>query len=63
LAALHYNQNSDRKQNINKTGEMAYKIKFPKSKKGGYTVQPVKESATYGECQHFFFKVDRDASS
>ena len=45
LAALHFNENSNRKQTVTKQGEEQYEIIFPKFKKGGYTVKKV---PTYG---------------
>jgi len=47
LAALHYNENSDRKQAQNKDGTGRYAIRFPKYRKGSYTLQVVKEAATF----------------
>jgi len=48
LAGLHYNENADRNQRVNNAGELVYRVRFPKFKKGGYTVSPVKEDATFG---------------
>jgi hypothetical protein len=48
LAALHYNENASRRQIVNKDGEPLFRIKFPKYKKGEYSVLPVKEDSTYG---------------
>ena len=36
LAALHFNENSNREQARTKEGEEQYDIVFPKYKKGGY---------------------------
>jgi len=47
LAALHYNENSDRRQAHNKQGLPVHFLRFPKYRKGGFTVQNVKESATF----------------
>lgn len=47
LAALHYNENSDRLQAVTKDGRPCYTIRFPKFKKGEYSVQKEKTSATY----------------
>jgi solute carrier family 8 (sodium/calcium exchanger) len=47
LAAMHYNENSDRPQAVNKQKEPKFALKFPKFRKGGYCVQPIKTSATY----------------
>ena len=48
LSALHYNENSDRLQNVTVDGRPRYSIKYPKAKKGGYALQPVKGPPTYG---------------
>ena len=48
LAALHYNENSDRLQAVTKDGRPCYTIRFPKFKKGEYSVRKEKTSATYG---------------
>jgi len=47
LAALHYNANSDRKQAKNKDGLPRYSLRFPKYRKGGYTVQVIKEPPSF----------------
>lgn len=48
LAALHFNENSNRKQTVTKKGEEQYEIIFPKFKRGGYTVRKVLEDPTFG---------------
>ena len=48
LAGLHYNYNADRKQATTKDGRLQYSIRFPKYKKGGFTVTTLKEDPTYG---------------
>ena len=48
LAALHYNENSDRLQAVTKEGKPCYSIRFPKHKKGEYSVRKEKTAATYG---------------
>ena len=48
LAAMHYNENAQRKQAVNKSGEPVYSLHFPRFKKGGFTVRPVRSTATYG---------------
>ncbi|KAL9961215.1 hypothetical protein ACROYT_G030118 [Oculina patagonica] len=48
LAALHYNENSDRLQAVTVDGRPCYSIRFPKFKKGEYSVREVKTAATYG---------------
>ena len=49
LAALHYNNNSDKGQAITKKGEERFSISFPKYKKGGYIVRKIKTASTYGK--------------
>ena len=48
LAALHYNENSDRLLAVTKDGRPCYTIRFPKFKKGEYSVRKEKTAATYG---------------
>ena len=57
LAGLHYNENSDRRQAVTKEGKPCYSIRFPKHKKGEYSVRKEKTAATYGnyydvKCMH-----------
>lgn len=49
LAALHFNENTNREQAVTKKGEECYEIVFPKYKKGGYIVKKVTKSPTFGE--------------
>lgn len=53
MAALHFNENANRKQAQTKGGEDRYDIIFPKYKKGGYVVRRVVQNPTYGR----FFKI------
>ena len=48
LAALHYNEKSDRLQAVTKEGKPCYSIRFPKHKKGEYSVRKEKTAATCG---------------
>ena len=48
LAPLHYTENSDRLQAVTKEGKPCYSIRFPKHKKGEYSVRKEKTTATYG---------------
>ena len=48
LAAMHYNENSERMQSVTLAGRPRYAIRFPKSKKGGYVVRAEKTRPTYG---------------
>lgn len=48
MAALHYNENSDRLQAVTKEGKPRYSIRSPKNKKGEYSVRKEKTAVTYG---------------
>ena len=48
LSALHYNESSGRLQKVTVNRRPRHSIKYPKPKKGGYALQPVKGSPTYG---------------
>ena len=47
LAALHYNENAGLQQYTTSDGKLAYQIKYPKYKKGGYIVQKILQDKTY----------------
>ncbi|CAL4142123.1 unnamed protein product, partial [Meganyctiphanes norvegica] len=47
LAALHYNHNADRGQASTKEGELRFSVKYPRFKKGAYSVHPIKKNASY----------------
>jgi len=49
LAALHFNENTNRIQAVTKQGTRRYDLVFPKYKKGGYVVKKVLVNATYGK--------------
>lgn len=49
LAALHYNENSEKVQAATREGNLQYSIVFPKQKKGEFTVKKVKTQSTYGK--------------
>jgi len=49
LAALHYNENSQRIQATKKDGSDRYSIKFPKNQKSNPVVREVKVDITYGK--------------
>ena len=49
LAALHFNENSERKQATTKDGEGRYAISKPKYKPGAATAKAVKEGRTYSK--------------
>lgn len=42
LAALHYNENADRRQATTSSGDPRFKLSFPKSRKGECRARPVK---------------------
>ena len=52
LAALHFNENTNRVQAVTKQGTRRYDVVFPKYKKGGYVVKKVLTNATYGKVQN-----------
>lgn len=45
---MHYNENADRQQAADSEGKLQYSIRFPKYKKGGFTVTAIKDDPTYG---------------
>ena len=47
LAALYYNENAGWQQHTTSDGKLAYQIKYPKYKKGGYIVQKILQDKTY----------------
>lgn len=49
LAVMHFNENSNRPQQLNASGKPVYSLKFPKFKHGGHTVRrvPVKQTFAY----------------
>ena len=47
VSAMHFNENSDRKQKINKKGEECYAIVYKKANKGTPTCRPRKEAPTF----------------
>ena len=55
MAALHFNENANRKQAQTKGGEDRYDVIFPKYKKGGYVVRKIVQNPTYSR----FFKSTR----
>ena len=57
LAALHFNENTNRTQAVTKQGTRRYDVVFPKCKKGGYIVKKILVNATHGKawneaCEH-----------
>lgn len=49
LAALHYNENSERGQSRNASGDLQFSIHYPRAKSGGFVVRPIKVKATQGK--------------
>ena len=49
LAALHFNENSQRVHAVTRQGDKRYDIIFPKYKKGGHVVRKVLVDATYSK--------------
>ena len=49
LAALHFNENSQRAHAVTRQGDKCYDIIFPKYKKGGHVVRKVLVDATYSK--------------
>ena len=49
LAALHFNENTQRTQAVTKEGKARYIIVFPKYKRGEYTVRKIFVDSTYGK--------------
>lgn len=49
LAALHFNENSVKKQATTRNKEKRYSINYPKHKKGEHTVRQIKTSSTYSK--------------
>ncbi|XP_056110656.1 uncharacterized protein LOC130088048 [Rhinichthys klamathensis goyatoka] len=47
LAAMHFNENAGRPQATSSTGELLYRLNLPKSKKGEFSIKPVKVDPTY----------------
>ncbi|KAG0444834.1 hypothetical protein HPB47_013333 [Ixodes persulcatus] len=48
LAALHFNENSDREQATTQAGDLQWKLKSPKARKGHHDVNPRLTPTTYG---------------
>ncbi len=49
VAALHYNENSEREQARGSDGKPAFLVKYPKYKKGEYIIRAKKTTPTYGK--------------
>jgi len=49
LAALHFNENTEREQAATQKGDMCCTVHYPRSKRGDFTARPVKTAATFGE--------------
>ncbi|KAF3842786.1 hypothetical protein F7725_001635 [Dissostichus mawsoni] len=49
LAALHFNENSQRAQQATRAGNQMYSLHYPKYKQGGHIVRKVLDNATFGK--------------
>ena len=58
MAVLHFNENANRKQAVNKKGEERYDIIYPKYKKGGYIW--VLQAAYFSYRYHYGDAEERD---
>lgn len=47
IAALHYNENATRSQQVTKSGDKCYSMTFPKAKAGEPKVRRIKTAPTY----------------
>lgn len=48
LAALHFNNNGNRDVARTSEGEARYAVRYPRFRKGGWVVRPIKEKPSYG---------------
>lgn len=48
LAAIHQNENTERRQAITKGGDLRWKVAYPKAKKGDHTLKAVMDTCSYG---------------
>lgn len=47
LAAMHFNHNGSREVARTSDGELCYAVRYPRFRKGGWVVRPVKEKPSY----------------
>lgn len=47
LAAIHQNENTERRQAITKGGDLRWKVAYPKAKKGDHTLKAVMDTCSY----------------
>ncbi|XP_064619336.1 uncharacterized protein LOC135482820 [Lineus longissimus] len=59
LSALHYNENGDREQATTEDGKLRWSVTFIKSKKGGYSVRPIKDDSSHGYVDKLMVEVQR----
>ncbi|KAK9977233.1 hypothetical protein ABG768_019054 [Culter alburnus] len=52
LAALHFNSNGNRDVARTSEGEARYAVRYPRFRKGGWVVHPIKEKPSYGYATH-----------
>ncbi|XP_064630791.1 uncharacterized protein LOC135489383 [Lineus longissimus] len=57
VAALHYNENGNKDQAVTQDGQERWEVLFPKVKKGGYSVRPVRKPSTCGYTQRLLLEV------
>jgi solute carrier family 8 (sodium/calcium exchanger) len=57
LAALHFNENSERMQAVTIDGQPRYSIRFPKFKKGEYSIRIEKTPPTYAYTEKIMGKL------
>ncbi|KAJ4921379.1 hypothetical protein JOQ06_025962, partial [Pogonophryne albipinna] len=62
IAALHFNENSNRVQGATKAGEAMYSIKYPKGRKGAAVLRRVLESPTYEYAQELLAEVVKECT-
>ncbi len=53
LAALHYNENANRRQAVNVRGNAQFALRYPKYKQGGHTIKQIKTRTTHS--MYFLF--------
>lgn len=57
LAALHFNENSDRPQAVNRNGDPIYAVSYPKSRSGEGVSKEKKVQQTFGIFKIFYLIV------
>ncbi|KAF3861257.1 hypothetical protein F7725_000035 [Dissostichus mawsoni] len=62
IAALHYNENANRVQDVTKTGEARFSINYPKGRKGAAVLRRVLESPTYEYAQELLEEIVKECT-